>query len=305
MDKSTVEDTFNDAEKLYIREIMAIPLLEIEEERELIKMASMGDLNARKKIIESNLRLVASIASKHLDSGIPFLDLAAEGNFGLLMAINKYDIKKNVKFATYATYWINNYIFRYIAANAKSVRIPLGQYNKLGTYRKVINVLTIKLNREPTVEEIIDELALSKSQINVLETIKSFNMISLDELIGEDNDTSIESILANFDEQLDEKIFAIELKNYIDELFYNCGLNDMEINVLRLKYGFINDKKYTDVEIGKMYKLTKQRIYQIERKALKKIRLSKYAMELVIYTQKPSKSLEKINNYRHEFSKKV
>ena len=260
IDSNELEEKFDDVTALYFKDIKPIPLLTQEEEKALFIKSSNGDLNARQKLIEGNLRLVVSIAKKHTGTGIPLLDLTAEGNIGLIKAIDKYDINKGVRFSTYAIYWINCYIFKYIAANNKHVSIPINLYTQAGLYHKTIEKLSLKLNREPTISEIADEMNLPKSKIISIATTKKFHMFSIDDIFFSNNDRSLENIISNLDEPLEDIIINNTLKDSIIELLDKCNLDDIEKTVLRLKYGFENDKIYTYEEIGKMYNVTKQRI---------------------------------------------
>ena len=300
--KKLSETLVNDTEKLYIKEVMSIPLLNVQEEKKLLKMAKEGDLNAKEKIIISNLRLVIAIANRYLNMGIPFMDLVSEGNFGLFTAFEKYDYTRGVKFATYATYWINNYIYKCFAKNDKLISVPPEQYYKILAYRKALGALTLKLHHTPSREEITDELGILDIEIEEIERIETINnMINIDETIGEMNNKNIESILDSCEEPFEEKIIDGTLTEYVDELFNNCNLSDYEKNILRLRYGFLDDKIYSYVEIGKMYNVTRQRIQQVERRAIKKMRLLDDIVDFVDYAERPEETLKFLSSFRDKY----
>ncbi len=297
-------NTKENIDSLYLKEIMQIPLLSVEEERELSKRMALGDGVAKQKLIESNLRLVVSIANRYINTGIPFLDLISEGNLALIKATEKYDINRGVKFATYATYWINKYLFNYLAANDKQVSIPVVSYYKNGKYRKCIENLAKKLNHTPSIKEIANELSISELEIKKITKVNEFNMISIDELINEDSDNSLEAILSNLETPLEEIIIDSTLKDYFEKIFDNCQLKSIEKTVLKLKNGFKNGRIYNNAEIGKMYNLTRQRIYQIEEEALEKIRTSDHVFDLLPYAENQKTATKKIYTYRKYYREK-
>lgn len=297
-------NTKENIDSLYLKEIMQIPLLSVEEERELSKRMALGDGVAKQKLIESNLRLVVSIANRYINTGIPFLDLISEGNLALIKATEKYDINRGVKFATYATYWINKYLFNYLAANDKQVSIPVVSYYKNGKYRKCIENLTKKLNHTPSIKEIANELSISELEIKKITKVNEFNMISIDELINEDSDNSLEAILSNLETPLEEIIIDSTLKDYFEKIFDNCQLKSIEKAVLKLKNGFENGRIYNNAEIGKMYNLTRQRIDQIEEEALEKIRTSDHVFDLLPYVENQKIATKKIYAYRKYYREK-
>ena len=299
------EEIFDNIDKLYMTEIKQIPLLSSLEERELSIRISHGDLAAKEKMIISNLRLVVSIANRHLDTGIPFLDLVSEGNIGLIKAVNRYDGSRGIKFSTYATYWINNAIFNYIASNEKNIRIPVVTYNKVGSLRKIMQNLLQELHREPTTSEVALKMNVSNAKIMELQDIKKFNMISINELIQDDDNRELENIISNLEESLDEIIFRSTLRDYMLLLFEKCNLNEIEKNVLKLRFGFVNDRMYTFEEIGKKYNMTKQRVYQINRDAIDKIRISEYIIDFLVYMQNPDVALKNLAKYRNDYYQKI
>ena len=298
--KKLMEILGTDSEKMYIKEVMSIPLLTVQEEQKLVKMAHDGDLEAREKIIKSNLRLVVSIVNKHLNKGFSFLDLVGEGNLGLFKALEKYDYNKGVKFGTYATYWIKSYIYRYIADNDKCVRIPFTQYYKILAYRKAFGSLTLRLNRVPTIREIMDELHISKEDMLDISNTEIFsNVINIDELIVDKDNKGL--VNDDYHESLEEEFINSELRDYIDKVLSSSNLSDYEKDILRLKYGFVNDKVYSYVEIGKMYNVTRQRIHEVHERALKKIRLSDSIIDFIDYADRPDETLRYLNAYRDKY----
>lgn len=293
----------NDISTLYMKEVNKIPLLTREEEIELAKKVADGDGEAKEKFIKSNLRLVFLVANRYAMCRVPFLDLVQEGNIGLMKAVNKYDVNMGVRFASYAIYWINREIFNYIAYNGKNVKIPAFAYNMIGKYRKVVKEYLQLLNRYPSVYEIANEMNITVSKAKKIQDIK-FDMINIDELVGDDNDKSIENTLMISNGSLDDITAVDLLASDVKKLLIKCRLSEMEINVLKLRYGLNNGKMLSLKKIGDMFNLTSQRISQIENAAITKIRLSKEIIQFAWYMQSPTNALRNIDNYRDEYYKK-
>lgn len=296
----STEGEVTDSVKLYLREIGRRPLLTVQQEREIAHRVAQGDSRARDLLIESNLRLVVSIARKYINRGLSFLDLIQEGNLGLMIAVDKYDVEKGYKFSTYATNWISQAMTRAIADKARNVRIPVGLYIEIGSYKRTITNLELKLNRQPTIEEIANEMKLSIPEVIKLHKLQN-DTVSINALIGDDSDTELEKFIPASEETLEDVTISETLQYHVRKLFEDCNLKEREKEVLMLRFGFNDEKPMTLEEIGKKYNITRERVRQIEAKALKKIRSSKQVKELAVYMQKPDESLENIEEFRKKY----
>lgn len=258
----------DDSVSAYLKEIGTIPLLTPEEERELAKCVANGDEAAKNRFIESNLRLVVSVAKKHIGKGIPMLDLIQEGNVGLMKAVDKFDYELGFKFSTYAQWWIRQAITRFISDQSKIIRIPVHRVDLLNKIAIVKRKLLVELCREPSVEEIANYLNADVNKIQ--EAIKSdIDLISLDAPINEKEDSRFFEIIA--DPNFTEDVY---MESMVRETIEKClsTLSPKEQNVLKLRLGWDNGRKYTLDEIGKMYGVTRERIRQIENKTIRKLR---------------------------------
>lgn len=289
-------NNYEDSIKKYFSEIGKYPLLTQDEEIELAYKIKQGDKDARKRFINSNLRLVVSIAKRYHCDTLTFLDLIQEGNLGLMQALEKFDIALGYKFSTYATWWINQYILRAIIDKGNTIRIPVHAYERFLKYKSIQSKLVNKLNRQPTNDEIAKELNVSVNEIE--EIFKyDYNMTSLNATINENQDSELGDFLQS-DEDLEMDIDNTLLKKDIMDLIENSNLSDREIKITLLRNGFVNNRVYTLEEIAKMFKLTKERIRQIEAKALIKLRKSKKVIDLVWYSQNIDGATSVIESYR-------
>jgi len=259
-----------DPVRQYLREIGRVPLLSAEEEVELAKRYEKAEKRAKDKLTESNLRLVVSIAKKYIGRGLSLLDLIQEGNQGLIRAVEKYDWRKGYKFSTYATWWIRQAITRAIADQARTIRIPVHMVETINKLYRVSRKLMQELGREPTPEEIGEQLDIDANRVREIFKIAQ-EVTSLEAPVGEDK----ESFLGDFipdETQLSPVDQASRqlLKDHLDEVL--STLSDREARVLKLRFGLEGTKQMTLEEVGKVFGVTRERIRQIEAKALRKLK---------------------------------
>ena len=259
-----------DPVRMYLKEIGRIPLLSSEEEIELAKRMEEGDEEAKKKLSEANLRLTVSIAKRYSGRGMQFLDLIQEGNLGLIKAVEKFDYRKGYKFSTYATWWIRQAITRGIADTAKTIRVPVHMVETINKTLRTSRMLLQELGREPTNEEIAKKMNMPVAKIDeILKT--SRDPVSLDTPIGEEEDSQLGDFIE--DESLlspvDSASFSM-LKEELEEAM--ASLTERERNVIKLRFGLDDGKTRTLEEVGKEFNVTRERIRQIEAKALRKLR---------------------------------
>lgn len=271
----------DDSVRMYLREIGKIPLLTQEEELELANRAVKGDKKAKDKLAEANMRLVVSIAKRYGGRGLDFLDLIQEGNTGLLRAVEKFDPDKGFKFSTYATWWIRQAITRAIADQARTIRIPVHMVETINKVLRTTRRLTQDLNREPTNEEIAEAMGMDVDKIEYVMRIKQ-DIASLDASVGRDGDDE-ESVLGDFveDSERDSPEDATAnqiLKEQIAEIL--TTLSEREQKIIRLRFGIGGGRPHTLEEVGNEFSVTRERIRQIEAKALSKLRKHKQTKKL-------------------------
>jgi RNA polymerase primary sigma factor len=260
----------NDPVRMYLKEIGRVPLLTAEEEVELAKRIEQGDEEAKRRLAEANLRLVVSIAKRYVGRGMLFLDLIQEGNMGLIKAVEKFDYRKGYKFSTYATWWIRQAITRAIADQARTIRIPVHMVETINKLIRVSRQLLQELGREPTPEEIAKEMNLSPEKVREIMKIAQ-EPVSLETPIGEEDDSHLGDFIPDDDIQAPADAAAYELlKDQLKEVLDT--LSDREENVLRLRFGLDDGRTRTLEEVGKVFGVTRERIRQIEAKALRKLR---------------------------------
>lgn len=278
------DDASDDSVRLYLREIGKIPLLSAEEELALAQRVVAGDKKAKDKMAEANMRLVVSIAKRYSGRGLDFLDLIQEGNTGLLRAVEKFDPDKGFKFSTYATWWIRQAITRAIADQARTIRIPVHMVETINKLLRTQRRMTQELNREPTIEELAKELEMEPEKVEYVMKIKQ-DITSLDAGVGRDGDEE-DSVLRDFieDEESatpEESAASQLLKEQVQAIL--STLSDREQKIIKMRFGLENGKSHTLEEVGQEFAVTRERIRQIEAKALAKLRKHKDSKKLHDY----------------------
>ena len=260
----------DDPVRMYLREIGRIPLLTYEEELELAKRILEGDEEAKQKLAESNLRLVVSIAKKYVGRGMLFLDLIQEGNMGLMKAVEKFDYTKGFKFSTYATWWIKQAITRAIADQARTIRIPVHMVETINKLIRTSRHLLQQLGREPTTEEIAQEMEISVEKVAEIQKIAQ-DPVSLETPIGEEDDSHLGDFIQDEDSPAPHDAASYTLlREQLEEVMNT--LTPREAKVLKLRFGLEDGKSRTLEEVGREFNVTRERIRQIEAKALRKLR---------------------------------
>ncbi|MFZ7945431.1 MULTISPECIES: RNA polymerase sigma factor RpoD [Bacillaceae] len=260
----------NDPVRMYLKEIGRVDLLSAEEEIKLANRIEEGDEEAKRRLAEANLRLVVSIAKRYVGRGMLFLDLIQEGNMGLIKAVEKFDYRKGFKFSTYATWWIRQAITRAIADQARTIRIPVHMVETINKLIRVQRQLLQDLGREPTPEEIGEDMDLTPDKVREILKIAQ-EPVSLETPIGEEDDSHLGDFIEDQDATSPSEHAAYELlKEQLEDVLDT--LTDREENVLRLRFGLDDGRTRTLEEVGKVFGVTRERIRQIEAKALRKLR---------------------------------
>lgn len=280
------DDISDDSVRLHLREIGKIPLLSADEELALAQRVVAGDKRAKDKMAEANMRLVVSIAKRYSGRGLDFLDLIQEGHTGLLRAVEKFDPEKGFKFSTYATWWIRQAITRAIADQARTIRIPVHMVETINKLLRTQRRMTQELNREPTIEELAKELEMEPEKVEYVIKIKQ-DISSLDAGVGRDGEDE-DSVLGDFIEDEDsatpeESASNQLLKEQVQSVL--SALSEREQKIIKMRFGLENGKSHTLEEVGQEFAVTRERIRQIEAKALAKLRKHKDAKKLYEYLQ--------------------
>lgn len=280
------DDISDDSVRLHLREIGKIPLLTAEEELDLAQRVVAGDKRAKDKMAEANMRLVVSIAKRYSGRGLDFLDLIQEGHTGLLRAVEKFDPDKGFKFSTYATWWIRQAITRAIADQARTIRIPVHMVETINKLLRTQRRMTQELNREPTIEELAKELEMEPEKVEYVIKIKQ-DISSLDAGVGRDGEDE-DSVLGDFIEDEDSATPEESAANQLlkEQVQAVLGtLSEREQKIIKMRFGLENGKSHTLEEVGQEFAVTRERIRQIEAKALAKLRKHKDAKKLYEYLQ--------------------
>lgn len=280
------DDISDDSVRLHLREIGKIPLLSAEEELALAQRVVKGEKKAKDKMAEANMRLVVSIAKRYSGRGLDFLDLIQEGHTGLLRAVEKFDPDKGFKFSTYATWWIRQAITRAIADQARTIRIPVHMVETINKLLRTQRRMTQELNREPTIDELAKELEMEPERVEYVIKIKQ-DISSLDAGVGRDGEDE-DSVLGDFIEDEDsttpeESASSQLLKEQVQSVL--STLSEREQKIIKMRFGLENGKSHTLEEVGQEFAVTRERIRQIEAKALAKLRKHKDAKKLYEYLQ--------------------
>ncbi len=270
-----------DPVRAYLKEIGRVPLLNAEEEMELAKQADQGDEEAKKKLAEANLRLVVSIAKRYVGRGMQFLDIIQEGNLGLIKAVEKFDYQKGYKFSTYATWWVRQAITRALADQARTIRIPVHMVETINKIGRVKRELVQELGREPTTAEISERAGISSDKVMEILQIGQ-DLVSLESPVGEEDDSHLGDFIA--DDKAASPEEAAEKEMLREQLNMALSyLTEREEKVLRLRYGLDDGRERTLEEVGAIFDVTRERIRQIESKALRRIRCSANGRKLKDY----------------------
>lgn len=292
----------DDSVKMYLQEIHK-PILTKEQEKSLALRIRNGDEKAKELFIERNLRLVIKVARKYTGHGISFLDLIQEGNLGLIKAVDKFDVTKGYKFSTYATCWIRQSIQRSLGDKSRNIRLPIHLYEKVKKYELLKKELSLKFNREPTFEELSKKMRVSIDTIYKYERLEH-DTISLNMIVG-DEDSELEDFISLSKESIDNQFIEENLKDVIENLLKNSHLTTKEIDILKLRFGIGTNDPKTLEEAGKIYGVSRERIRQIQEKALKKIRRSYNVKELAIYMDNPKEAQKNIDRYRLKYQQQT
>ena len=288
----------DDSVKQYLKEMGKYPLLSPDEEKELALKIAEGNTYARNKFAESNLRLVVSIAKKYTGRGLDFLDLIQEGNIGLMTAVERYDVSLGFKFSTYATWWIRQAIGRAILDKGKAIRLPVNIGEKIAIISKATQSLEKKLGRTPSIEEIAREVEMPIAKVKEIYS-SNLDPISINAPVKEDDDDEMGSFIPSTKDSPEDEVISAMLKPYLIEIIDSLKATEREKTMAKLRFGLVDGKYHTLESIGEEYNITRERVRQIEKKVLHKLRMSPKAKDLAIYTNYEKKALQTLEDYKH------
>ncbi len=272
----------DDSVKMYLREIGRVPLLNAKEEIELARGIKEGDINAKRKLVRHNLRLVVSIAKKYINRGLPFLDLIQEGNLGLIRAAEKFDPERGYKFSTYATWWVRQGITRSLSDKSRTIRVPVHMVETINKFKKIARKLGQELNRRPTEEELAEVMEVST--IKIKEIVSAMRTpVSLESPINSDDDGKLEDFIADPNQAIRPEMAATENLLADDIVKVLDTLTQKEKAVIQLRFGIDSGQERTLEEVGRMLRITRERVRQLEFRALKKLRHPERAIKLKDY----------------------
>lgn len=289
------DDSGYDSVKIFLHDICKYPLLSNDEEKELCYKILNDDENARELLINCNLRLVVSIAKRYIGKGLPMSDLIQEGNTGLVKALDKFDVTMGYKFSTYATWWVRQAITRAIAEKARNIRIPVNKFEEISKYNNVIGILENQLCRKPDIKEIADYMDISEENIKKLSSLFS-DTISLNQPVGEAGGNELGDFIPDQSTSLDDLVINNNLSEKLQELFVKSKLDDRGIAILILRFGLYGKRNHSLEEIGSIFHITRERVRQLENKALRKLRNYKETKSLGVYIGKPDDTSSKSPN---------
>lgn len=287
----------DDIVTMYLKEINKYPLLSKDEEVELTTRYANGDMSAKEKLINHNLRLSPYIAKRYINKGIPFMDLIQEGNIGLIKAIDKFDVSKGNKLSTYAIWWIRKAVEICIKDNSRQIRIPVNQQEKFRKYTNCKDELKKELNRDPTIEEIASRTKLSVNQIKRIERALNVSVISINERVNDDEDSELIDFIPSYYDMPEDVTEKNTLKREVANLLEKSKLKEREKEVLKMRFGLNNEfgVGMTLEEVSKIFGVTREWVRQIEAKALKKLLYVKGIEEYAVYLDDPDKALDKLS----------
>ena len=284
---------FNDKDNdlIYYLDSLERPILSKEEEQGLFIKMKNGDSEAKKKIIESNLRLVVSIAKRYRGLGVELLDLIQEGNIGLMEAVERFDLNLDCKFSTYATRWIMKEVSKSIKLYSRPIRVPVHVSEVLVKCYYAKEKLIKEYKREPSLKELADELNIALTEVEKLVKLND-EVISLNHTVSDDSEDEISDCVSTGEILVEDKVINNNLNELLNKLFDECGLTEKDKNILELRFGFINDTEYTLTEISNMLGVSSEAIRQRQNRLLTVLRNSKYSTKLVDYLDYPERALE-------------
>ncbi len=281
-DFSDISPLSDDSVKMYLREIGRVPLLNAKQEIELARRIKKNDIQAKRKLVRHNLRLVVSIAKKYINRGLPFLDLIQEGNLGLIRAAEKFDPERGYKFSTYATWWVRQGITRSLSDKSRTIRVPVHMVETINKFKKIARKLGQELNRRPTEEELAEVMEVPIQKIK--EIVSAMRTpISLESPINSEDEGKLEDFIADPNQDLRPDLSATDQLLADDILKVLDTLTQKEKAVIQLRFGIDSGQERTLEEVGRLLRITRERVRQLEFRALKKLRHPERAMRLKDY----------------------